>query len=87
MHKRFKGVDMLATVAKSAQKFCTVYVVSKGRLISILLASSTLSTNDNTEDANSLSDFFLDTSSNNSTKVADSTLEDSTSFSGISLPS
>ncbi|XP_057873788.2 U-box domain-containing protein 35 [Cryptomeria japonica] len=96
--RRFKGVDVPASVAKSASNFCTVYVISKGKLTSVRSASSTLFTTGSsvsstlfttgsTEDAYSVSSFCSDISSSNSPGVTESTSEDSTWFSCLSLPS
>lgn len=39
--RRFKGLDVPGTVGKNAPDFCTVYGISKGKLISVRSATST----------------------------------------------
>ncbi|KAH9301494.1 hypothetical protein KI387_013077, partial [Taxus chinensis] len=86
--RRFKGIDVPASVAKSAPNFCTVYVISKGRVTSVRSASSTAFTTGTPEDARSVSSFFSDISFSNSldTEEAESEFEDSSQFSSLSLP-
>lgn len=60
--RRLKGVDVPTSVAKSVPNFCTVYVISKGKLTSIHSATSTVSKTGSLEDSRSLSGSFSDTS-------------------------
>lgn len=38
IHRKFKSVDISTTVMKSAPDFCSVYVISKGKILSVRTA-------------------------------------------------
>lgn len=38
IHRKFKGVDISTTVMKSAPDFCSVYIISKGKILSVRTA-------------------------------------------------
>lgn len=60
--RRFKGLDVPATVAKNAPNFCTVYAISKGKLISVRSATSTEFKIDKSEDSSNHPSGFSDMS-------------------------
>jgi len=60
--RRFKGPDVPATVAKNAPNFCTVYAISKGKLISVRSATCTEFKTGNPDDSSHHPSVLLDMS-------------------------
>lgn len=84
--RRFKGLDVPAAVAKNAPNFCSVYAVSKGKLLSVRSASSKEFKIGNPEDFSDRNSGFSDMSDSSSLRTGGTQSESEASIQSFSQP-
>jgi len=84
--RRFKGHDVPATIAKNAPNFCTVYAISKGKLISVRSATSTEFKSGNPEDSSNHPSGFSDMSDSSYPRTDGTESESEASIQSYSQP-